>query len=139
ARLQLDVAGHPLDVDRSNAAARRNIRARRHRDDQLGGSPAAEMDPARLVVLDEHLDMIAVLLGLHLDVRDIALIAAALLDDDLDIGLVPRPDFNRSVERPQRQLRFAGNREVLLLALDILAEVGADDVDAAWTDKRRRE
>jgi len=59
------------------------------------------------------------------------LVARPLLDDDLNFGLVPRPDFDRPVEGRDRDVRLAGRRKMLLFALDVPAEVGADDIDGS--------
>ena len=79
------------------------------------------------------------LLRLDLDRRHIVVVAPALLDDHLDVGLVPGPDLDGAVERRQRHVGLAGDGEVLLVALDVPVQVGADDVDAAWGREQRRE
>ena len=85
------------------------------------------------------LDAVAVLFRLHLDRGDIVVVAPALLDDHLNVGLVPGPDLDRAVEGGQRHIGLARDREMLLVALDVLVQVGADDVDAARGGEQRRE
>ena len=67
---------------------------------------------------DGNLDAVAVLLRFHLDRGDILVVAPALLDDHLHVGLVPRPDLDRAVEGGQRHIGLAGNREMFFVALD---------------------
>ena len=80
-------------------------------------------------------------LALHVDDGDVFLVAPALLDDDLDVGLVPGANLDRTVERGQHDLGLAGDRKELLLPLDVSgpAQVGADDVDTTRCDEQHHQ
>ena len=78
-----------------------------HRNDQLRRSVVeVEVEAAVIALRLGHrdLDPVAVLLRLHLDRRDIVLVSPALLDDDLDVRLVPGPNLDRAVEGGQRDV-----------------------------------
>ena len=94
---QLHAAGHLLDVDRAVATLGHDVRGGGQRDDQLRGPVVVEVDAESDGVLrlgDGDLDAIAVLRGLHVDDGDVFLVAPSLLDDDLDVRLVPRPNLD---------------------------------------------
>src|SRR5262249_5114973 len=88
-------------------------------------------EPADLLSLDVHGDLVALLIGVDLDRRRRLFRSGVLLDDDLDFGLVPRPYLDRAVEGGQVEVGRRSRREALLLALDHFVEVRADDIDAA--------
>ena len=138
AGVQLKAPLDPLDVDRSVSALRRDVGRRRQGDDEPSRA-AAEVEPARARLAHRHLDAVAALLRVHVDLRDVVFAAAALLDDDLHLGPVPRTNLDGSVEGRQHHVRLARHLEALLLALDVAADVGADDVDAARSRDERGE
>jgi len=97
---------------------------------------------ARVIALRlAHGDLYAVAMLLRLDVdrRHVVMVAPAFFDDHQHIGFVPGTDFDGAVERCQRDIGLRGHREVLLVALDVPVQVGANDVDAAGGGEQRGE
>src|SRR6266566_1047471 len=86
---------------------------------------------------DRHL--VAALLAPDLDGGGGVLRDGAFLDDDFDVGLVPRADLDAAVEGVQVEIRRAGRREMFGLALDVLSAVGADKIDTACRCQQSRE
>ena len=48
-------------------------------------------------------------------------------------------DLDRAIEGGQHHIGLARDREMLFVALDVLVQVGADDIDAAGSDEQPRE
>src|SRR5213596_1284213 len=86
---------------------------------------------------DRHL--VAALIAPDLDGGGGFLRDGAFLDDDFDVGLVPRADLDAAVEGVQIEIRRAGRREMFGLALDVLSAVGADKIDTACRCQQSRE